>query len=424
MAMQVPSIVRPRVAIILLNGAPRLHDNPLWQLRSPRKLNLPKPTHALPVFCLDPRRYDLQLMLRGKTGDDGPKTRWFGIDDVVPQLIEACRANASVGADVIGVWVAKEISSEETSVELKLAEDLAALSPPVPIIHEWTSTIFPTEFAPAAGNAHPANTSGALISDLFGGPTFCNLPDVFTQFRKTVESKAGEPPEPHQAPTQIPPLPNWTTAEGSDGKALLTEVNAIFDCDALSSKSPLGTIPSMSNLLTRHESSVVPFAGGETAALARLEYYLQTGLVRTYKETRNGLLGKDYSTKFSPWLADGSLSARKVWSQVRKHEAKVGASDGSGWILFELLWREFFKFHAIKYGDGIFRLGGVHAPPYKQEFFKAARRSTKDGWNQFSLVNADPRWALPSKQIFELWAEGRTGIPFVDAGMRELVETG
>lgn len=45
-----------------------------------------------------------------------------------------------------------------------------------------------------------------------------------------------------------------------------------------------------------------PFAGGETAGLARVKNYLwDTNNVANYKETRNGLLGEAYSTKFSPW---------------------------------------------------------------------------------------------------------------------------
>lgn len=44
------------------------------------------------------------------------------------------------------------------------------------------------------------------------------------------------------------------------------------------------------------------FKGGETVALDRLNHYLwETDKVATYKETRNGMIGADYSTKFSTW---------------------------------------------------------------------------------------------------------------------------
>lgn len=43
-------------------------------------------------------------------------------------------------------------------------------------------------------------------------------------------------------------------------------------------------------------------------------------LIRVYKETRNGMIGPDYSTKFSPWLASGSLSPRYVYEEVRVNQ--------------------------------------------------------------------------------------------------------
>ena len=57
--------------------------------------------------------------------------------------------------------------------------------------------------------------------------------------------------------------------------------------------------------------------GGESAALARLKHYLwDTGCISAYFDTRNGMLGPDYSTKFSPWLALGCLSPRTIHHEV------------------------------------------------------------------------------------------------------------
>jgi hypothetical protein len=52
--------------------------------------------------------------------------------------------------------------------------------------------------------------------------------------------------------------------------------------------------------------------GSETAALAHLAQYLARKLPHSYKDTRNGLTGLDYSSKFSPWLATGALSPRQI----------------------------------------------------------------------------------------------------------------
>ena len=55
--------------------------------------------------------------------------------------------------------------------------------------------------------------------------------------------------------------------------------------------------------------------GGETAALERLEHYINKPVLK-YNDTRNNLLGKDYSSKLSPWLANGSLAIRYVYRKV------------------------------------------------------------------------------------------------------------
>ena len=63
--------------------------------------------------------------------------------------------------------------------------------------------------------------------------------------------------------------------------------------------------------------AAIAFKGGETAALQRLKHYLwDTGCISDYFNTRNGMLGPDYSTKFSPWLAHGCISPRTIHHEV------------------------------------------------------------------------------------------------------------
>ena len=86
------------------------------------------------------------------------------------------------------------------------------------------------------------------------------------------------------------------------------------------------------------------FKGGETEALARLKYYLwDTDLLANYFQTRNGMLGGDYSTKFSPWLAHGNLSARTIYHEIKKYESERKANKSTYWVIFELLWRDYFR---------------------------------------------------------------------------------
>ena len=119
--------------------------------------------------------------------------------------------------------------------------------------------------------------------------------------------------------------------------------------------------------------------------------------VAKYKETRNGLIGVDYSTKFSPWLAAGCLSPRQIYWEIKKYEGKRVANQSTYWVIFELLWRDYFRFVCYKYGDSVFHETGI--------------MNKRLPWSQ-------------DKVKFEAWREGRTGVPFVDANMRELARTG
>uniref|UniRef100_A0A3P8ZFV4 Cryptochrome DASH n=1 Tax=Esox lucius TaxID=8010 RepID=A0A3P8ZFV4_ESOLU len=202
------------------------------------------------------------------------------------------------------------------------------------------------------------------------------LPDVYTQFRMAVESKGRVRPV-LPTPGQLKPLP---PGSGLDE----------------------GPIPSPEELAqteaVRDPRSAFPFSGGESQALARLQHYFwDTDAVATYKETRNGLIGPDYSTKFSAWLALGCISPRYIYQQIKKYESERTASQNTYWVIFELLWRDYFKFVGAKYGDRMFDIKG--------------------------LQDKSIPWKTDMK-LFNAWKEGRTGVPFVDANMRELALTG
>ncbi|MCA0979762.1 DASH family cryptochrome [Exiguobacterium aestuarii] len=138
-----------------------------------------------------------------------------------------------------------------------------------------------------------------------------------------------------------------------------------------------------------------PFKGGELAAKRRLNDYLSVP-IRTYKETRNGF-GVDDSTKLSAYLANGSLSPRRVFFELEAHERTHGVNESTYWLYFELLWREFFQWVALEQGKKLFRSQGI--------------RSKRKDWR----VEAD---------VIEKWRRGETGVDFVDAFMRELNATG
>jgi len=143
----------------------------------------------------------------------------------------------------------------------------------------------------------------------------------------------------------------------------------------------------------------LPFKGGESAGLARLEEYLfETGSLATYKETRNGLLGANYSSKLSPWLANGSLSIRKVYHETRRFENEYERNDSTKHFIDELFWRDFFHFWCRHHGMKIFSSYGI----YDRSHY---------------------RWQT-DLEIIKRWRDGTTGMPIIDAFMRELNATG
>ncbi len=200
-----------------------------------------------------------------------------------------------------------------------------------------------------------------------------HLPDVFTPFRQAVEKADVRPHAAIPAPEVIPPLPQTELA----GDRFVPQAGH-------------------PDARTSFPYDDARFNGSEAAALAHVERYFSGPLPRSYKATRNGLSGTDYSTKLSPWLATGAVSPRTVHEALLKHEERFGVSDGSRWIVFELLWRDYFRFSSLKHGRRLFRHNGLSTLPYPSH----------------------------DAEAFGAWCSGQTGQPFVDAGMRELAATG
>ena len=167
------------------------------------------------------------------------------------------------------------------------------------------------------------------------------LPPVFTAFRNAVERAQVPPRAPLPVPIAMPALPPDHLESAGLCTPPVAPAQAV--CDERSS-FPYGT---------------AAFAGGEVAALAHLTQYLARKLPHSYKQTRNGLTGVDYSSKFSPWLATGALSARQVMAQLRQFEAGQGANDGSYWLWFELLWRDYFRLLHLQHGRALYRARGL-----------------------------------------------------------------
>ena len=146
-------------------------------------------------------------------------------------------------------------------------------------------------------------------------------------------------------------------------------------------------------------ADLCPCRPGEAAALAQLEAFADGGAMASYEEGRN-LPGDAGTSALSAALRFGTLSPRQAWAAaaVARFAARSDEALASiGVWEQELCWREFYQqalFHFPELADG----------PYRAQ------------WRHFPWENDPQRLAA--------WQAGLTGMPIVDAAMRQLVESG
>lgn len=144
--------------------------------------------------------------------------------------------------------------------------------------------------------------------------------------------------------------------------------------------------------------AAVPFPAGEAEAQRRLLAFTQANgaAIARYADDRNrpDLEG---TSRLSPYLRFGMLSARQAVIAARQAAAAAQARAGAEAWLSELVWREFYV--SILY----------HFPYVR-------RRSFQPQFDRIAWEN--------DETAFAAWCEGRTGYPIVDAAMRQLAQTG
>lgn len=195
------------------------------------------------------------------------------------------------------------------------------------------------------------------------------LPNIFTDFRKQVEKNGLWPNKTHSH-------------------------------YEIKNKSKLIIPKRLEKSRIQQDSSAVQSIAipGEKAALSRLQYYVwENEYVKTYKETRNQLLGLNFSSKFSTYLAHGVISARTIYLEIKRYEEQVVANQSTYWLVFELLWRDYFRFLLEKYQNKMFKLGGIQDKSY---------------------------YYTEDQMTFADWCSGNTSSAFVNANMIELNQTG
>jgi deoxyribodipyrimidine photo-lyase len=354
------------VALVWFRRDLRVHDNPTL-------VSAAAADRLLPVYCFNPREFGP----RPYGGPDsfeyqktGPHRAEF-LRESVPDLRESLRDRGSElvvrrdrpeevlpeladAVDAEAVYCQTLPTPEERAVESAVESALAEAG--VGLRTFWTHTLHHREDLP---------TPVAEIADTF--TPFKDGLEAESPVRETVETP------------DLPPTPASSSDEILPG--------------SLPETDSFGVSASESD-----DRAALDFVGGESAGLARLdEYVWERDCLQEYRETRNGLLGPDYSSKFSAWLNQGCLSPRRVSEEVGRYEDQRVANDSTYWLVFELRWRDFFQFQVAKHGGQLFRPEGIR--------------------------NREIEWRDDAEK-FERWAAGETGIPFVDASMRELSATG
>jgi len=145
------------------------------------------------------------------------------------------------------------------------------------------------------------------------------------------------------------------------------------------------------------ERASYQFIGGENNANKRLTEFIQGGYINHYKQTRDQLFGPNYSSKFSSWLALGCMSPRTIYHHIKNFENKYSANDSTYWLIFELIWRDFFRFSFKK---------------HPREFFMQQGISKK----KIEIAH--------NEKNFEAWRNSKTNQPLINAFMSELRQTG
>ena len=257
----------------------RLHDNETLVKA------ISKSDEIIPVYCFDDAQFASTEYGFKKTGSFRAQFLLESVADLdknlrelgsgliilkgrpeveIPKIVQEYKANK--------VFAKREVTYEENQTEDLVEAELFKMRCEFETLS--TSTLYHAEDLPFS------------IKD---------IPDVFSSFRKKTEQDA--------------------------------MIRTVFEKPLVlnSPKIPEINLPTVTDLglneIVIDSRAVLQFKGGETEALKRLKhYFFETKSISKYKETRNGMVGADYSSKFSAWLALGCLSPREIYYELKKYE--------------------------------------------------------------------------------------------------------
>jgi len=144
-----------------------------------------------------------------------------------------------------------------------------------------------------------------------------------------------------------------------------------------------------------YESIDAEWEPGEKGAQARFREFLDNGL-NGYKEGRNHP-AQAHVSRLSPYLHYGEISPYQIWHEVQPRMVAENCEKDGGHFLSEIGWREFSN-NLLYY------------------FPELPRGNLQKKFDNFPWRD--------DEEALQRWKHGQTGYPIVDAGMRELWQTG
>lgn len=365
-------------------GDLRLHDNALLKRAAEVCASTQGTSEVIPAFCFDPYFFGLSEHGSPKMAPHRARFLIESVEDLRTRLRDHVDSDLIVGVgrpekiiapllvaggnvERAALVLSEEVASEERAAIARVMRASSAHSVPVDIYREWMSTLYHIDDLPYSS-----------VED---------IPDVFTPFKDKVERSITPRPMVPSPVRGSLPLPTDRAAVEAACQGSFSRTPTLAD---LKIPEPVDD-----------PRATLRFQGGETAALQRVQHYIwDKDRLRSYFDTRNGMIGPDYSTKLSPWLAHGCLSPAYISSECKRYEERRVKNKSTYWVVWELTIRDFFRFFCMKHANRVFQLGGT--------------RGEHRPWDTSKMA----------AEKLRRWKEGRTGLPLVDANMRELVATG
>ncbi|KAK9057246.1 hypothetical protein SSX86_022081 [Deinandra increscens subsp. villosa] len=316
-----------RAAVVWFRNDLRVHDNESLSSANNESMSV------LPVYCFDPRDY-------GKSSSGFDKTGPYRASFLIESVSNLRKNLQARGSDLIirvgkpetvlaelvkqigaeAVYAHREVSHDEVRGEAKI--ETALKDEGVEVKYYWGSTLYHIDDLPFKLEEMPTNYGG--FRERVKGLTV----------RKTI-----------QALDQLRGLPAGGDVEPG-------EIPSLGDLG-------LNPTATMNQAKVSGNASLV---GGESEALERLQKFASECKAQPAKDGSNdsSIYGANFSCKISPWLAMGCLSPRSMFDELKKSASRTisaasnqkdGGDSGMNWLMYELLWRDFFRFITKKYSS-------------------------------------------------------------------------